>query len=295
MSIETDKIKGTVLMLGSVCMYSGMACMIKVASDPAGPFKADSYQMSFIRFLFGLCVLGGLNISGKIKLKFTNRPLLIARGVIGGTAVWITYLAVEKLGLVKGPLILYTYPVYGSLFGIFILKEKLHLKNIAALGFALFGVYLLIVKNDGFDSFKDVGKFEIIAVMGAIMAGFTVAIIRKLHRTETTFEIFFAQCLFGTLLMLVPATMGDHPVSKGLMCLLLGIAITALGGQLMMTEGFRYLPVKTASVLSMTELVLNCSIGVLVFSEDFTWRSAAGAVLIVSACVLCLAGKFNKK
>ena len=147
MSIETNKIKGTTLILGSACMYSAMACMVKIASDPTNFFKANSYQISFIRFLFGLCFLGGLSLTGRIKLKFTNWPLLIARGVIGGTAVWITYLAVEKLGLVKGPLILYTYPVYASVFGVFILKEKLHLKNLAAIGLALIGVYLLVVKT----------------------------------------------------------------------------------------------------------------------------------------------------
>jgi drug/metabolite transporter (DMT)-like permease len=288
MSIETNKIRGVMLMLGSACMYSAMACMIKVASE-----STNAYVMSFIRFLFGLCVIGGLSLTGRINLKFTNWPLLIARGVIGGTAVWITYLAVEKLGLVKGPLILYTYPVYGSIFGVFILKEKLHLKNIAAIGCALVGVYLLVVKTGGLTSLQSVGKFEIIAVIGAVMAGFTVAIIRKLHQTESTFEIFFAQCLFGTLLMLVPATMGEHSVDSKVMMLLLGIAVTALGGQLLMTEGFRYLPVKTASVLSMSELILNCSIGVLVFSESFTLRSVAGAVLIVSACVMSLAGRVN--
>jgi len=288
MSIDTNKIRGATLILGSACMYSAMACMIKMASD-----STNAYVMSFIRFLFGLCVLGGLSLTGRINLKFTNWPLLIARGVIGGTAVWITYLAVEKLGLVKGPLILYTYPVYGSIFGVFILKEKLHLINLAAIGFALVGVYLLVVKIGGLEGLFTVGKFEIIAVIGAVMAGFAVAIIRKLHQTESTFEIFFAQCLFGTLLMLVPATMGEHAIDSKVMLLLLGIAVTALGGQLLMTEGFRYLPVKTASVLSMSELLLNCSIGILVFSEDFTIRSAAGAVLIITACVLSLAGRIN--
>jgi len=242
-----------------------------------------------------MCVISGLALTGRITLKFTNWPLLIARGVIGGTAVWITYLAIEKLGLVKGPLILYTYPVYGSIFGVFILKEKLHVVNLAAIGCALVGVFLLVVKTGVLDGLFTVGKFEIIAVGGAIMAGLTVAIIRKLHQTESTFEIFFAQCLFGTLLMLVPATMGDHSVDSKVMGLLLGIAVTALGGQLLMTEGFRYLPVKTASVLSMSELILNCSIGVLIFSEDFTRKSAVGAVLIVAACVMSLAGRVNGK
>jgi drug/metabolite transporter (DMT)-like permease len=293
MSIEINKIKGVSLILGSGCMYSAMTYMIKIASDPTSQFKANSYQMSFIRFLVGLCVLSALNFTGRIKLKFTNWPLLTARGVIGGIAVWITYLAIAKLGMAKGPLILYSYPVYASIFAIFMLKEKLHPKNIVAIVFAFIGIYLLVVKTGGLNSLLTVGKYEVIAVVGAILAGLTVTIIRKLHETESTFEIFFAQCLFGTILMLIPATMGEHSIDIKVMMLLLGIAFTAFAGQLLATEGYRYLPVNIASVLSMAELILNCSIGVLVFSESLTMRSVGGAVLIVSACVLSLAGKVN--
>ena len=288
MSVETNKIQGTALILGSSFMYSLMALLIKVASE-----ATNSYNMAFVRFLFGLCFLSVLLLTGRIRLKFNNWMLLIARGIIGGTAVWITYLAIEKLGIFKGPLILFSYPVYASLFGVFILKEKLLLKNIAAIGLAVAGLYLLIVKSGQFDLPLSGSKYEIIAIIGSVMAGLAVTLIRKLHETESTLEIFFAQCLFGTLIMLVPANLGEHALEMSGVVLLMGIAVTALAGQLLMTEGFRYLPVNVASILAMTELILNSSIGILIFHEQVTARMGFGAVLIAAACVISLVGRVS--
>ena len=287
MSIENNKFKGTCLILASSCMYSLMACLIKSAAE------IGAFRISFIRFLFGLCVLCVLMLTGRIKLKFNNWALLAARGVLGGTAVWITYLAIVKLGISKGTVIMYSYPVYASIFGVIILKEKFRLTNLVSIICALVGLYLLVVKAGGYRALLDVGKYEIITVAGAAISGLTVAIIRKLHETETTFEIFFAQCLFGTLLMLIPANMGDQSISANGILLLLGIAGFAFVGQLMMTEGFRYLPVNIASVLAMVELVMNYGIGIFIFGEATSVRSAGGAALILAACVCCLMGRMN--
>ncbi len=134
MSIENNKFKGTVLILGSSCMYSLMACLIKCAAE------IGSYRMAFIRFLFGLCIFCVLMLTGKIKLKFNNWALLTARGIIGGTCVWITYLAIKELGIGKGTVIMYSYPVYASLFGVIILQEKLRAANFISIGCALTGL-----------------------------------------------------------------------------------------------------------------------------------------------------------
>lgn len=287
MSIENNKFKGTALILSSSCVYSVMACLIKSAAE------IGSYRISFIRFLFGLCILCVLMLTGKIRLKFNNRALLVARGILGGTAVWIAYLAIVKLGIAKGTVIIYSYPVFASVFGVIILKEKFRLINLVSIVFALVGLYLLVVQRGGYRALLAVGKYEIIVIIGAAMSGLTVTIIRKLHETETTFEIFFVQCLFGTLLMIIPANMGNHSVSINGIMLLLGIAGCAFVGQLMMTEGFRYLPVNIASILMMGELIMNYSIGVIIFGEATSMRSVSGAALILVACVCCLLGRIN--
>lgn len=289
MSLEHNKIKGVTFILASSIVYSGMACLIKVSAE------LGSYRMAFGRFLIGLLFMSSLWASGRIKMRFNNKPLLVARGVVGCTAIFLTIFAIVTLGIGKGTVILYSYPVYASLFGVLFLKEKLRPVNFIALGVALFGLYLLVVKAGAFENGFGIGKYEMLAVFGSIMAGLAVTIIRKLHETETTFEIFYAQCVFGTLLMIGPAFASGGAIDSRALLVILAIGACAIVGQLLMTEGFRFLPVKTASVLAMSELITNYAMAILIFHEALSGRALIGACLIGTGCVLAVSAKKTVK
>ena len=173
-------------------------------------------------------------------------------------------------------------------FAVLFLKEKLRPINFVALAAALFGLYLLVVKANGFADGFGIGKYEMLAVVGSILAGLAVTIIRKLHETETTFEIFYAQCVFGTLLMLGPALKIGGTLDSSALLVILAIGVCAIVGQLLMTEGFRFLPVKTSSVLAMSELVTNYALAVLIFHEVLSGRALTGACLIGAGCVMAV-------
>jgi len=279
---EQNKIKGVSLILASSVIYSVMACLVKVFAE------MGAYRMAFGRFLVGLLIMSSLWATGRIRLRFTNKPLLVARGIIGGTAIWLTILAVMELGIGKGTVILYSYPVFASLFGAVFLKERLRAGNFAALGCALAGLYLLVVGNNGLENGFGIGKYELLAVLGAILAGLAVVTIRKLHETETTLEIFYAQCVFGTLLMVGPGSFSAGPIDGKSIMVLLAFGIFAIGGQLTMTQGYRYLPVKTASVLTMSEPVTNYAIGIMIFHEMLSGKSLIGAAMIIAGCVMAV-------
>lgn len=282
MELKIEKTKGTLLILASVCFYSVMACLIKSISH------ISVRQITFLRFLIGLIILCLAFMGGKIQLKFTNRPLLLMRGLVGCTAIFITYLAIIKLGLVKGTVILYSYPVFASLFGAWFLKERLGWSNAAALALGLTGLYLLITHKNGWDGFFTIGLYEGVALLGAVLAGLAVVIIRKLHETETSWEIFFAQCAVGTAMLLGPGIRQASAVTARETAILLAIGLLATAGQLVMTQGFRYLPVKTGSLLALAEPVLNYLLGILIFAELVTFRSMSGSVLIAVACLIVL-------
>jgi len=70
--------------------------------------------------------------------------------------------------------------------------------------------------------------------------------------------------------------------------ILLGIGTSITIGQLLMTEGFKYVPVKTGSLLLMLETVLCYIAGVVIFSELLTWSCVLGSVLVIGACAVVL-------
>jgi drug/metabolite transporter (DMT)-like permease len=69
---------------------------------------------------------------------------------------------------------------------------------------------------------------------------------------------------------------------------MLGIGASVTFGQLLMTEGFKYVPVKTGSLLLMFETVLCYVAGVAIFGEPLTAPCLLGTVLVIGACAVVL-------
>lgn len=285
--LQIQKTKGSLYILGSCVIYSIMACLIKTISE------VSVFQTTYMRFVIGLLILCMLALTGRVPFRFTNWRLLFLRGLFGSFGVFVTYLAIVKIGISKGMVIIFSYPVFASLFGAYFLKERLRWANFVALGGAIIGLYLLVTRMNGLEGFFQVGLYECIALFGAVICGITVVIIRKLHETETSYEIFFAQCAVGAVLLMVPASTGNFSIGQFEIAVLLSIGILAAIGQLSMTQGFRYLPVKIASLLSMSELIFNYTAGIFIFDESLTIRAIIGSALIFVACLTVLLSREN--
>ena len=263
-------------------------CLVKCGSY-IGP-----YRLVFFRFVIGLGLIAIAAMSGRVKLVFINKKLLFLRGLAGGIAIFIGFLSITKLGLGKGMVLICSYPIFASVISAVFLKERLRLFDIGAILTAIAGIYFIAYeKQQGF-SLLVFGKYELLAVLGAAIAGIAVALIRKLHDTDDSLAIYFSQCVVGMWLVLGPALSSEGPVGLNGVFILLGIGATVTVGQLLMTEGFKYVPVKTGSLLLMIEPVLCYIAGVAIFSEALTISRVFGSVLVIGSCAVVLAGRKKK-
>lgn len=257
-------------------------CLVKSGS------YIGAYKLTFFRFVIGLGLIVTAVMSGRARLVFVNKKLLLLRGLIGGTAVFITLLCITKLGLGKGMVMINSYPIFGSIISAIFLKERLRLFNIWAILMAMVGIYFIAYeKQQGF-SLLVFGRYELLAIFGAVLAGFAVTMIRKLHDTDSSLAIYFSQCAVGMWLVIAPALSSEGAVDLKGVFILLGIGTSITVGQLLMTEGFKYVPVKTGSLLMMFETVLCYVAGVVIFSEPLTWSCLLGSVLVIGACASVL-------
>jgi drug/metabolite transporter (DMT)-like permease len=67
------------------------------------------------------------------------------------------------------------------------------------------------------------------------------------------------------------------------------IGVVATVGQLLMTEGFRYLPVRVGSLMGMTDPMFAYLAGLVLFREPVTLMAAVGAMMILVSCGMVLA------
>jgi drug/metabolite transporter (DMT)-like permease len=279
---QIQKTKGTFLILASSVMFSVMTCLVKTVSS------VNVLQTTCIRFAVGLLMLCVLLLTNRIRLRFTNWRLLLLNGVLSCFGITITYWVIDKIGVGKSTVILYSFPVFASLFGAYFLKEHLRWMNFAALAAAIIGLYLHMTRVNGLEGLFHIGLYELVALAGMLIYALFAVILRKLHETETSYEIFFAQCAIGVALLVAPASLGGFSIGWFQMLILLAIGIFATSGQITMTEGFRYLPVKVASLLTMSQLIFNYAAGIIIFDELLTARAFVGSVLIVGACFIAL-------
>jgi drug/metabolite transporter (DMT)-like permease len=270
--------RGLASMLVSALCFSATSTLIRLAPD-IDPFKA-----ALFRFAIGLALLGTAAMTRRIRLEFASSSLLFSRGLFGGLAVFIFFWSINAIGLGKGTVLSYTYPVFAAVWGIFLLGEAVS-PRMWLLILAALGGFLLTSLGRG-DDLSVIGLNEGIALFGSMLSGLAVVIVRKLRATESSYAIFFSQCAIGFWMMLIPANL--VPVAIGIQggFILLGIGVTAAVGQILMTHAYKALSVSKGAVISLLTPVLNIIIGLAVFDESITAVSGLGMVLVLAACTL---------
>ncbi len=275
--------RGIFLILASSIAFCAMSILIRYAAS------MDTFRMVLFRFVIGLTLLGTAALFGKIRLTFVHGPLLFLRGLTGGIAVFLFFLSIAKLGLAKGTVISYSYPIFAAIFGGIILKERIGVLKAVYVAMALAGIFLMTFNSNNASSLPvSVGRFELLAILGAILSGIAVVFVKKLHDTDSTYAIFFAQCVIGLWLVVIPANVTSVSIGYSGGIILLCIGFVAAIGQLLMTEGYRHVTVVTGSLLGMLLPVLNFFVGTLFFHEYLSFRGFLGAVIVILSCSLVI-------
>jgi drug/metabolite transporter (DMT)-like permease len=272
------RIRGFLAMFGSALCFSATSTLIRLAPN------IDAFKSSLFRFAIGLTLLGSAAICKRIRLEFTNTPLLIARGLTGGLAVFIFFWSINAIGLGKGTLMSYTYPVFAAIWGTILLGEKVSLRGWVFILLAFVG-FVLTSTGRGQNLFS-LGLSECIALGGSVLSGLAIVIVRKLRETESSYAIFFSQCVIGFWLMLIPANLIPAAIGISGGFVLLGIGVSAALGQLLMTYSFKALTVSQGSVIALITPVVNIGIGVAVFNETLSLLNGLGMFLVLAACTL---------
>ena len=272
----SDNSKGILLTLGSVVFFAVMAVLVKVVPN------VSSYQTTFYRFAIGVGIMSLLSLFGIVSLKFNDKKNLFWRGLVGGVAVYLFYLAIIKLGVGKGSVYIYSYPIFATLFSMLILKEKVEPIKIVVIFISFAG--LIILSLGGTGSLAGIGIYELIAIAGSIITGLAVVFVKKLHDSDNSYAIFFSQCIVGFWMFLIPSGTTQAQGNLGELLLLILIGVVATIAQLFMTEGYRYVNVATGSLLQSLVPVFNLISGWLIFHEQFNTIEMSGAFVIVSSC-----------
>ncbi len=263
----------------SSVLFSVMYVLIRLAEG------TDPLLMSLFRFAIGAVLVATMAMTGRIRLAFVDGRMLLVRGLLGGVAVYLSFLAIPTLGVARGSVISNSFPVFAAAAGALLLKERVRPLVWVALAVAAFGL-LAMRWGDAGDGASTL--WYGLATAGAVLAGLAIVAVRKLTTTDSAHAIFMAQSVVGFWMVILPAASRPAHLSLPVAGLLLGIGVLASVAQLLMTWSYGRVDIASGSLISMLTPLLNVLAGVALFGESLGVAGWVGVVLVISACMMVL-------
>lgn len=257
-----------------------MGVGVKLAGDEVG-----IWQISFYRALIGILLMLGLAGSFKISLLGPSLKLLVIRGLSGTLGFLAMIVALRDVPLAEVMVLFYLFPAFAALFSPWINNERVPGRDWLFIGLAFSGTLVILGIGRGLE----LRLGHLCALATSMLAGLNTALVRRLSGQHNPYCIYFFFCLAAAAVSIWPLALGSEsllPSASGLLYLL-GIGVVATFGQVLMNQGFYFLPAAEGGVVLMSQVVIAAVWGVLFFAEPLTWRLILGGGLIMAggACL----------
>jgi drug/metabolite transporter (DMT)-like permease len=259
------------LMLLAATCIGIQAYFVKRASEYTGPA-----EIAFLRFLASYLIVRAGVSAGWIEIRLVNRKLVLARGVLGGIGNLLYFYAVAATRLSNAMVLLYTYPIFASLYAHWWQGKVQSWRMMIILLASFAGIYLIV--DPSFD--RLIGG-DLLGVASGMTVGGAIVSLKESRKTDSAWTIFHYFNIAGMALSL-PLVIGHWTLPPiGSLGPLAGVVVFSMLGQIWMTEAYRYTTTAEGSILSMFGAVVGSVMGFWFLSEPATPGFLLGALLVV--------------
>jgi drug/metabolite transporter (DMT)-like permease len=272
-----DKLKGVAALLLSTVIFSFTAIVVRIASRYySGPL------ISGFRFLIGAILSLGLLFLLRVPSKIRDWKSWVLRGVFGAAAMITFYTAIQLLGSGPALVLCDTYPVFVSLFGFLLFRERIQWSSWLSMGLCIAGM-ILIFADQGFKN----GLGLLMGGLSSILSGLAVLYVRRSSLSNHNVMVYLSACLAG--LAVSPAMVPQlFSMDTGHIGLLILIGILTMAAQNTMTYGYRRIEAAPASILSYAGIPVGLVLSVLILNEKFYFKFITGSLLILAGLMVNL-------
>lgn len=217
-----------------------------------------------------------------------RRGLLLLRGLVGSAALFCVFAAVVHLPLAAATVLQYLYPTFTALLAWLLLGEPLGSRVLLAMGLGWLGV-LLVAQPAANAALPMV--WVLVAVAGALLTAVAYVSVRRLAESEHPAVIILYFPLVAVPMSL-PLVLLDPVLPTPLeLFWLVGVGVFTQVGQVGLTRGLSQLPAARATAISYVQVGFAGLWGWWIFGETIDLPTSAGALLILTATLICLRGR----
>ena len=281
-------LRGILFKILSVCMFMGMASLVKASSAEVPPGQAV-----FFRSFFALpIIIGWLAIRHELRDGWKTKSPMghVWRGLVGTTAMGLGFTGLGLLPLPEVTAIGYAAPLLVVIFAAMFLGEDVRIFRLSAVAMGMVGVLIVLSPRLSVGASLDVSETlgAVVVLMGAVMAALAQVFVRKMVATETTAAIVFWFTITSSVMALFTLPWGW--VMPGWQVALMLVMAGLLGGigQILLTSSYRYADASLVAPFDYTSMLLALVIGYFIFDEVPTGTMLLGAGIVISAGVLII-------
>lgn len=273
---KNDTHRALILMTASATMFGAMAFAAKVASA-----RLPGPEIAMLRMAAGLlpCLL--VPRYRRAAMKFNRIDLLVYRGLFGGLAVLLYFIAIQHIDVGVATLLNYTAPIWSGTFSMFFIGERFSAKVLIPMPVALAGVFLVVHAHAAPGDILGFGRWEIAGAISAVCSGAAVTAIRAARRGENSWSVYGSFCLLG-MFVCMPQGISQWVTPHGTEWIsLAATAALAMGAQLLMTFSLRWVDAMTVGVLSQLAVLVSMLLGLFILGDRITLTAAFGSALCI--------------
>lgn len=244
---------------------------------------------SFSRFFIGTILMLTYILISKKSFKLKDKKPVLIRAIFNTSAIVLLSIATKYTTITNANLLHMTFPVFVILFTPYVLKEKIDKRNYIFLISSLLGSYIITNPN-----FSSINKGDALAFLSSILASISILALTLSRRENEGYIIVFYVMLIGTLINIPLAyktiitfdMSAFTPVFLGGLC---GVI-----GQVLLTEGYKYVDSSTGSLVSSSRIIITTIIGSLFLGEHISLRILLGMTLVMIS-LIGVSGFFDSK
>lgn len=237
-------------------------------------------QVALVRFAVMLVPVVAWGEVRRRALDWRRTDLLFYRGVFGGAAVLLYFLALEHLEVGTATLLNYTSPLWAVLLAAIFLGERVGKVTLLPAVAAFVGLFLVTGGQRNVAS-GPWGWYELAGLLSALLSGAAVTAIRAARRSEGSWAIYSSFSAFGLLVSLPLALPGWKVPGLVEWMWLVAVGVSSIVAQLAMTFAYRWVTNLEAGLLAQLTVLLTLASEVLWFGQRLTFSRLLGAGLVI--------------
>ncbi len=262
------------MLLTGLC-FVAVTALVKVMGVGIPPAES-----AFLRYVIGSLMLFPIVFRVMRRTRLTRRHWILfgSRGTMHAFGVILWFYAMTRIPLAEVTAMNYLSPIYVTIGAALFLGEKLALRRIAAVVFALIGT--LIILRPGF---REVSPGHLAMLLAAVVFGASY-LLAKVTADEVHPGVVVGMLSLIVTITLAPFAAADW-VTPSLfeLAILSGVAVFATLGHYTMTLALRAAPIAVTQPVTFLQLIWATALGVLVFSEPLDiWVITGGCVILAS-------------